>query len=113
MDAGGRFGGRSLSGYARISQGGTLWDYESDAAAVVSVAANIVEGSAREGPKEYLHFLHVARGSLAETQYFLHLAKRLGYFDPPHFDELDQSAGQTFACLHGLIASVRKETVAP
>lgn len=81
--------------------------------AVVSVAANIVEGSAREGSKEYLHFLHIARGSLAETQYFLHLAKRLGYFKAAHFNELDQSARQTFACLHGLIVSVRKETVVP
>jgi type I restriction-modification system DNA methylase subunit len=27
------------------------------------------EGSARESQKDYLHFLHIARGSLTETQY--------------------------------------------
>jgi four helix bundle protein len=47
--------------------------------AASSVAANIVEGASRESAKDYAHFLQIARGSLAETQYFLHLAKRLGY----------------------------------
>jgi four helix bundle protein len=38
--------------------------------AATSVAANIVEGAARESAKDSAHFLQIARGSLAETQYF-------------------------------------------
>jgi four helix bundle protein len=75
--------------------------------AVTSVAANIVEGASRESAKDYAHFLQIARGSLAETQYFLHLARRLGYLDQERAVELEQAARRVFGCLHGLIQAVR------
>jgi len=53
-----------------------------------SVPANIVEGSSRESKKDYLHFLYIARGSLSETQYFIHLARRLGYLSSEEADKL-------------------------
>src|SRR6266480_4683491 len=53
-----------------------------------SVPANIVEGASRESKKDYLHFLYIARGSLSETQYFIHLAQRLGYLSSPEADYL-------------------------
>ena len=77
--------------------------------AASSVAANIVEGSARESKKEYLHFLYIARGSLAEAQYFIHLAKRLNYLDETRAENLAGQTRQTFAALHGLITAVEKE----
>jgi four helix bundle protein len=73
----------------------------------VSVAANIVEGASRETAKDYIHFLHIARGSLAETQYPLHLAKRLGFLGEEEFSEANELSRQTFACLHGLLTAVR------
>ena len=76
--------------------------------AASSVPANIVEGASRESAKDYAHFLQIARGSLAETQYFLHLAKRLGYNDG-NAERVEVLAKETFACLHGLILAVRKE----
>ncbi len=74
-----------------------------------SVAANIVEGASRESAKDYAHFLQIARGSLAETQYFLHLARRLGYLDDAQAGSVEARAKEAFACLHGLILAVRKE----
>ena len=77
--------------------------------AASSVAANIVEGASRESFKDYAHFLQIARGSLAETQYFLHLAKRLSYLDDVQANQVEALAKETFACLHGLILAVRRE----
>ncbi len=75
-----------------------------------SVPANIVEGSSRESKKDYLHFLYISRGSLAETQYFIHLARRLGYLRNEEAEALHEQTKGAFACLHGLIQAVEKET---
>src|SRR4029077_2674523 len=74
-----------------------------------SVPANIVEGASRESKKDYLHFLYIARGSLSETQYFIHLAQRLNYLSSEEADALHQQIKVTFGCLHGLIRAVEKE----
>ncbi len=74
-----------------------------------SVPANICEGSSRESKKDYLHFLYIARGSLSETQYFVHLSQRLGYLPDADAERLIGQTRQTFACLHGLIKAVEKE----
>jgi four helix bundle protein len=76
-----------------------------------SVPANIVEGASRESKKDYLHFLYISRGSLSETQYFIHLPRRLGYLDEDAVGKLNEMAKQTFACLHGLIRAVKKKPV--
>ena len=74
-----------------------------------SVPANIVEGSSRESKRDYLHFLHLARGSLSESQYFIHLAHRLGYLGDTDNILLQEMSREAFACLHGLIKAVGKE----
>jgi four helix bundle protein len=47
--------------------------------AAVSVAANLVEGSARRGGAEYCHFINIARASAAEVLYLTGLVTELGY----------------------------------
>src|ERR1044071_8964642 len=73
-----------------------------------SVPANIVEGASRESKKDYLHFLYIARGSLSESQYFIHLAKRLGYLSSSEAEKLHVQTKVTFGCLHGLIRAVER-----
>lgn len=77
--------------------------------AAVSVAANIVEGSARRSRSEYLQFLSIAKSSLNEVSYYLHLAKRLTYFSTNQFNELDQMCEETARVLYGLIQAVSKD----
>ena len=74
-----------------------------------SVPSNIAEGSARHSQKDYLHFLYIARGSLTEVQYFVHLSSRLDYLNRVAHDELQAMVTDTFKCLSGLISAVEKE----
>ena len=77
--------------------------------ATVSVPANIAEGASREHKKEYLNFLYIARGSIAETEYLLHLSRRLKYLREDEYNNLDALRKETAKTLHGLIESVKKE----
>jgi four helix bundle protein len=55
--------------------------------AAVSVPTNIAEGQARRHTKEFVRYLLIARGSLAELQTLLLIAERLEYLTR------DQTAG--------------------
>lgn len=54
--------------------------------AAVSVATNIVEGSARLKAGEYRHFVNVALSSACETRYLVQLADRLKILPSDHRD---------------------------
>jgi len=71
-----------------------------------SVPLNIAEGSARKGSKEFRRFLDVARGSLAEVESALELAKDLEYIDAADYARLDAIATETAKTLWGLLRKV-------
>jgi carbamoyl-phosphate synthase large subunit len=68
--------------------------------AAVSVPSNIAEGQARRGTNEFVQFLSIAEGSLAELETQLLLSTELSYckpadVDPPlkEIDELQKMIG--------------------
>lgn len=77
--------------------------------AAVSVPTNIVEGASRQHKKEYLHFLYISRGSLAETEYLLQLANKLDYLNDLKFKNLFKNCQDTAKTLFGLIKAIKED----
>lgn len=77
--------------------------------AVISVPANIVEGYARQSKKEFRQFLFIAQGSLAETEYYLQLAKDLGYITEDEFIQTDKQRQLVGNLLYGFVRSLGKK----
>ena len=78
--------------------------------AAVSIAANIAEGAERHGTREFLQFLGIASGSLAETETFLILAQRLGLTTAEETTPLAAQASEVGRMLNGLKRSLRSRT---
>jgi len=54
----------------------------------VSIASNIAEGSARNGTKELIQFLYIARGSVAEVETQIEIAYRRKYCDASSYQDI-------------------------
>ena len=70
---------------------------------VVSIPSNITEGVARQTEKEFVNYLHIARGSLSELDTQLKLAKRLGYLEEETWKILDAQMERIDEMISGLI----------
>jgi four helix bundle protein len=57
--------------------------------AAFSAAANIAEGSAKRGSREFRRFLDISLGSLAELSYIFLLARDLGYLKAEIWGEIE------------------------
>ena len=71
----------------------------------VSVPSNIAEGNGRRTTRDYVSFLYIARGSLAELRTQLTLARKLGNL--PESAEITTVADEIGRILNGLIASLK------
>jgi four helix bundle protein len=68
--------------------------------AAVSISSNIAEGHARESRADYIRFLRIARGSLAELDSQLELAVRLRMLEPDaEFRDLLNETGRVLRAL--------------
>jgi four helix bundle protein len=77
--------------------------------AAVSIPANIAEGQGRFYRKEFLHFLGIARGSLAELRTLLIVAEQVGYLHPVKLEALENGIDSISKPLHGLILRLRDQ----
>jgi four helix bundle protein len=79
--------------------------------AAFSVAANIAEGSAKRGPREFRRYLDIAVGSLSELAYIFRLARDLGYVEEPKWTDLDAKRDRVGQLTWGLYRSIRRFAV--
>ena len=70
--------------------------------AAVSIPSNIAEGHARSSTKEYLRFISISQGSLAEAETQLELSHRLGYIPETDLHGLLDQTNELGRMLHGL-----------
>ena len=75
-----------------------------------SAAANIAEGCAKKGPKEFQRYLNISLGSLSELSYTLLLARDLNILSQEDWIELDElhraAGGMTWLLYRSLLAKV-------
>ncbi len=76
--------------------------------AALSGPTNIVEGYARKGDKELARFVNIALGSIAETEYLLAFAQRLGYLTENEYSQVEMLRSEVGKLLWSFYKTVSK-----
>ncbi len=76
--------------------------------AAVSVPSNTAEGAARRTTKEFLYFLYIARGSLAELETQLRLTRAIGYLSDDVVSPALASSDEVGRLLTSVIAGLKR-----
>lgn len=79
--------------------------------AAFSVPANIAEGCAKRGSKEFRRFLDFSLGSLSELAYCLHLARDLKYLNIKQWEHADSLRSHAHLLTWRLYSAVSKKAV--
>jgi len=69
--------------------------------AVLSIPANLVEGYAKESPKEYARFLTISIGSITELEVFLDISFDLSYIKSDELDRMNVLISEIKKLLYG------------
>jgi four helix bundle protein len=77
--------------------------------AAVSIPSNIAEGHARNTTRDYLRFVSIAMGSLAEVETQIELAARLNYLGIEQRDALFTTTNELGRMLQGLRKSLHSK----
>jgi four helix bundle protein len=75
--------------------------------AAVSIPANLAEGYGRGSLGDYLPFVDIALGSLAELEYHLHFMARTSLLAPANHEQLSSLHSQAAGLLVGLSKSLK------
>lgn len=76
--------------------------------AAFAVAANIAEGSAKKGPREFRRFLDIAVGSVAELTYTIRLVRDLELISEEELAELESQRDRVGRLTWGLYSALNK-----
>lgn len=71
--------------------------------ASISIPSNIAEGNSRRSLADYLQFLKIARGSCAEVETQLIIAKNLHFLNEEKYSELNENIIEISKMLNALI----------
>jgi len=73
--------------------------------AVISVAANLAEGSKRRSVKDQCHFFNMSETSLEEVKYYIILAVDLNYITKDNSNKIFDLAEEVGRLISGLLKS--------
>lgn len=79
--------------------------------AAVSVPSNIAEGYARTSTKDYIHFLSIARGSIAEIETQLYISKDLEYVQEERLENVFALIEEISKMLTAMIVKLKQKTM--
>lgn len=79
--------------------------------AAVSIMANIAEGFERDGDKEFVSFLSIAKGSAGEVRSLLYVALDQAYLSQNEFDQLSLRLAECSRMIAGLLSYLRQSNL--
>jgi len=98
--------------YAITAKGGLAKDYglkDQMQRSAVSIASNIAEGYERNSDKEFIRFLMIAKGSIAELRTQLDIAREIGFVTQNDYDAADNKCNMIGAMITKLIKARKGE----
>ncbi len=75
--------------------------------AAVSILSNIAEGFDRNGTREFMQFLSIAKASAGELRAQLYLAADLAYIDKHRFEDLSMQTSDISKMIAGLLTYLK------